>query len=75
MAAHIAPKILLNTKKEIERSHFDTDMVNAHKEASTAKRSIGSRVKVEYDAISEEAMKQKKDSISKLVLDSIQKKK
>jgi hypothetical protein len=43
------------------------------KEASSEKRTKGYRVKVEYDAVSEEAMKQKKDSISKMVLDSIKK--
>jgi hypothetical protein len=43
------------------------------KEASTEERIKGYRVKVEYNAVSEEAMKEKKDSISKMVLDSIKK--
>jgi alcohol dehydrogenase YqhD (iron-dependent ADH family) len=43
------------------------------KEASTEKRTKGYRVKVEYDAVSEDIMKQKKESITKLVSDSIKK--
>ena len=43
------------------------------KEASSEKRIKGYRVKVEYDAVSEETMKQKKESISKMVLDSLKK--
>jgi hypothetical protein len=43
------------------------------KEASSETRIKGYRVKVEYNAVSEEAMKEKKDSISKMVLDSIKK--
>ena len=51
--------------------HF-LDQENA-KEASTEKRMKGFRVKVEYNAVSEETMKKKKDSISKMVLDSLKK--
>jgi hypothetical protein len=40
------------------------------KEASSEERVKGFRVKVEYNAVSEEVMKQKKESISKIVLDS-----
>ncbi len=43
------------------------------KEASTEKRIKGYRVKVEYNAVSEDIMKQKKESITKLVSDSIKK--
>jgi hypothetical protein len=43
------------------------------KEASTEKRTKGYRVKVEYDAVSEDIMRQKKESITKLVSDSIKK--
>jgi hypothetical protein len=43
------------------------------KEASSEERVKGYRVKVEYNAVSEEVMKQKKENISKMVLDSLKK--
>ena len=52
--------------------HFlDTEVA---KEASTEKRIKGYRVKVEYEAVSEDLMKQKRDSITKAVLNESKKK-
>ena len=45
--------------------YLDTEVA---KEASTEKRIKGYRVKVEYEAVSDEVMKQKRDSITKVVL-------
>ena len=54
-----------------ELFHF-LDMEIA-KEASTETRMKGYRVMVEYEVVSEEAMKQKRSSIAKMVTDSIKK--
>jgi hypothetical protein len=45
------------------------------KEASTETRMKGYRVKVEYDSVSEEEHKKKRESVTKLVADSVKKKK
>jgi hypothetical protein len=52
--------------------YLDTEIA---KEASTETRIKGYRVKVEYDSVSQEEMKKKHESVTKLVADSIKKRK
>ena len=52
--------------------YFDTE---AAKEATTETKFKGFRVKVEYDALSEEEMKRKRESVTKFVVDSARKNK
>ena len=52
--------------------YLDTEVA---KEASTETRMKGYRVKVEYDSVSEEEHKKKRESVTKFVADSVRKKK
>jgi hypothetical protein len=52
--------------------YFDTEVA---KEATTETRFKGFRVKVEYDALSDDEMKKKRESVTKFVVDSARKNK
>ncbi|MBS1683184.1 MAG: type IV secretion system DNA-binding domain-containing protein [Bacteroidetes bacterium] len=69
--AQYQPQVLVLEADELFH-YLDKEIA---KDASTETRIKGYRVKVEYDAVSEEEMKKKRESVTKMVVDSAKKKK